>query len=35
MSRFLVAYDISEDRSRSRVVRVLERFGVRMQKSVF
>jgi CRISPR-associated endonuclease Cas2 len=33
--RYVVAYDIEEDRARVRIAGVLERFGVRVQKSVF
>ncbi|MBT7103122.1 MAG: CRISPR-associated endonuclease Cas2 [Planctomycetes bacterium] len=35
MSRYLIAYDISEDRRRSRVHRWLKRWGDRIQYSVF
>jgi CRISPR-associated endoribonuclease cas2 len=31
----LVIYDISEDRRRARMVKCLERYGVRVQKSAF
>ena len=33
--RYLVAYDISDDRRRSRVARRLQEFGDRVQYSVF
>ena len=33
--RYVVAYDIVEDRARVRIAGILERFGVRVQKSVF
>jgi CRISPR-associated protein Cas2 len=33
--RYLVAYDIEDDRARARIADVMERFGVRVQKSVF
>lgn len=33
--RYVVAYDISEDPVRSRVVKALGGFGVRVQESVF
>jgi CRISPR-associated endonuclease Cas2 len=33
--RFFIAFDISSDRRRSRLVRILERFGVRCQYSLF
>ncbi len=32
---FILCYDISDDRERTRTERVVERFGVRVQKSVF
>ncbi len=32
---FVFAYDISEDKTRARVSRTLERFGIRVQKSFF
>lgn len=35
MSRYIAAYDISNDSNRVRVVRLLEQFGERLQKSVF
>jgi len=35
MPQFIVAYDISDDRRRERVARVLTKFGLRIQKSVF
>ena len=31
----LVIYDISENRRRARMVKCLERYGVRVQKSAF
>lgn len=31
----MVTYDISDDRERARVAKVLEGFGVRVQESVF
>ena len=33
--RFMVAYDIGDDRRRAWVARCLQRHGVRMQYSVF
>ena len=33
--RYLIAYDIPDDRRRSRVSRVLQEFGDRVQHSVF
>lgn len=35
MSRYVAAYDISNDRIRERVARVLVRYGARLQWSVF
>jgi CRISPR-associated protein Cas2 len=35
MSRYIVAYDITDDRDRRHVVRLLEQFGERLQRSVF
>ena len=35
MHLYLVAYDISEDRTRRRAVTLLSRRGVRIQRSVF
>ena len=35
MSRFIAAYDISDNRKRTQVVRVLDRYGARLQLSVF
>jgi len=35
MSRFVAAYDISSDFQRARVARVLDRYGMRLQWSVF
>jgi CRISPR-associated protein Cas2 len=35
MSRYLASYDIQDDRIRTRVARVLMRYGVRLQWSVF
>jgi CRISPR-associated protein Cas2 len=35
MSRYISAYDISDNRQRSQVARVLERYGFRLQRSVF
>lgn len=32
---YIVCYDISDDRTRYRVVKALKGFGVRVQKSVF
>ena len=32
---FLAAYDISSDRRRQRVAKILQRFGNRIQESVF
>lgn len=31
----LIAYDIEDDRTRQRIARLLEQYGVRIQKSVF
>ena len=33
--RYAICYDVSSDRARERVVRVLERYGSRVQESVF
>jgi CRISPR-associated protein Cas2 len=33
--RYVVAYDIEDDRARARIANVMERFGLRVQKSVF
>jgi len=33
--RYVVAYDVEDDRTRDRVANVMERFGKRVQKSVF
>lgn len=35
MPQFVIAYDISDDRRRERVAKVLLNFGERTQKSVF
>lgn len=35
MKSYLVCYDITDDRDRSRVARLLERYGERVQYSVF
>jgi len=35
MSRYIATYDISEGDQRLRISRILERFGVRLQRSVF
>ena len=35
MSQYLAAYDVTNDRLRERVARVLNRFGERVQRSVF
>jgi CRISPR-associated protein Cas2 len=35
MSRYLAAYDISNDQQRVRVARVLDRYGMRLQRSLF
>lgn len=35
MSAWLAAYDISDDRSREKVARVLSKYGRRVQESVF
>lgn len=35
MSRYIAAYDISDDQQREKVARVLFGFGDRLQKSVF
>jgi len=34
-STVLVAYDVSNDKARSKVVRLLDRYGRRVQKSVY
>lgn len=33
--RYVVAYDVEDGRTRERVAKVMERFGKRVQKSVF
>ncbi len=33
--RFILTFDISDDRLRSKLVKILEEFGVRLQYSVF
>lgn len=33
--RYVIVYDIEDDRTRDRVAKVLERYGERVQKSVF
>ena len=35
MSQYLAAYDVTNDRQRDRVARVLNRYGERIQRSVF
>lgn len=35
MSRYIAAYDITDDSQRLRVARVLDRYGMRLQMSVF
>lgn len=35
MSRYIAAYDISDDNQRQRIARILDRFGMRVQRSVF
>ncbi|MFN9139116.1 MAG: CRISPR-associated endonuclease Cas2 [Planctomyces sp.] len=35
MSQYVAAYDVSNDRQRQRVSRVLEEYGVRVQRSVY
>ena len=35
MSRFVASYDISDNRTRDRISKILGRFGVRLQRSVF
>jgi CRISPR-associated protein Cas2 len=35
MSRYIATYDISDDNQRTRVARVLDRYGMRLQWSVF
>lgn len=35
MPQFVIAYDIPEDRRRTRVAKVLKRYGPRLQQSVF
>ncbi|HQZ66564.1 MAG TPA: CRISPR-associated endonuclease Cas2 [Planctomycetaceae bacterium] len=35
MSQYLAAYDVTNDRQRTRVARVLDRYGERIQRSVF
>lgn len=34
-TRYLIAYDIVEDKRRNRVANILKDFGARLQKSVF
>jgi len=34
-TRYLVAYDITDDKKRNRVANILKNYGVRIQKSVF
>ncbi len=34
-NRILIIYDIEEDKTRTKVVRVLESYGIRVQKSAF
>ncbi|RMH21895.1 MAG: CRISPR-associated endonuclease Cas2 [Acidobacteria bacterium] len=33
--KYVVTYDVSDDRTRLRIAEILEGFGVRVQKSVF
>jgi CRISPR-associated protein Cas2 len=35
MSRYIATYDITDDQQRLRVARVLDRYGMRLQLSVF
>ncbi len=35
MPQFVIAYDIGDDHRRARVARLLQRYGQRVQKSVF
>lgn len=35
MSRYIAAYDITDDLQRGRAARVLDRYGFRLQRSVF
>lgn len=35
MARYILCYDISDDRERLRVEKVAKRFGLRLQKSVY
>jgi len=35
MMRFTITYDISKDKKRNRLVKILEEFGERVQKSIF
>ena len=35
MSRYVASYDVSDDRRRDRVARVLSGYGERVQRSVF
>ena len=35
MNTYLICYDITDDRDRNRVARILERYGDRVQYSVF
>ena len=35
MSRYIAAYDVADDRIRSRIARLLEGYGHRLQESVF
>lgn len=35
MSRYIAAYDIADNRTRTTVARILQRYGQRVQESVF
>ena len=33
--RYIIAYDIENDRTRNKIAKILEGYGIRVQKSVF
>jgi len=35
MSRYVAVYDVTEDRNRTRIARILGRYGDRLQRSVY
>jgi CRISPR-associated protein Cas2 len=35
MNRFILCYDISDDKSRNKLAKICEKFGIRVQYSVF